>query len=112
MSFNKLILLAVPVTLINARTGTGASNVFALPARTATLTWQTSFDVNPAAVNITIRVSIDGVNWTVIDTSTAVAGEVRTIAAPTSALFVTANVVTNTGDREVTVTLVAKVANP
>lgn len=112
MSINHLILLAVKVLFLTARTGTGASNTFALPARTCTLTWQTSFDIAPAAVNITIRVSIDGINWTVIDTSTATAGEVRTIAAPTSALFVDANVVTNTGNRQVTLAVVAKVANP
>jgi hypothetical protein len=111
MSTNRLILLAVKSFFLTARTGTGASNTFALPARTSTLTWQTSFDIAPAAVNITIRVSIDGINWTVIDTSTVVGGEVRTIAATTSALFIDANVVTNTGNRQVTVTVVAKVAN-
>lgn len=107
-----LILLGVPCTLMNAQTVTGAGAKFALPARTATLTWQTSFDINPSVVNITIRVSIDGVSWTVIDTSTVVGGETRTIAVPTSALFVDANLVTNTGSHQATVVLVAKVANP
>lgn len=107
-----LILLGVPCVIMDAQTATGAGDDFALPARASVLTWQTSFDVNPDAVNITIRVSIDGVVWTVIDTSTAVAGEVRTIADVTSAVFVDANLVTNTGGHEVTITIVAKVANP
>lgn len=108
----KLISPGKLVTLINAVTGTGAGSVFALPARACALTWQTSFDVNPAAVSITIRVSLDGLVWTVLDTSTAVGGEVRVITGATSALFIDANVVTNTGNRAVTVTLAAKVAVP
>lgn len=109
---NKLISPGKLATLINAVTGTGAGGLFALPSRACVLTWQTAFDVNPAAINITIRVSLDGVVWTVLDTSTVVGGEVRVITTLTSALFVDANVVTNTGNRAVTVTLVAKVAVP
>lgn len=109
---NELISPVKPVNLLTARTGTGASAVFALPARACVLAWQTSFDVNPSVVNITIRVSLDTAVWTVLDTSTAVGGEVRTITVPTAALFIDANVVTNTGNRAVTVLLVAKVAIP
>ena len=47
--------------------------------------------------NIDIDVSIDGINWTTIDTSTNTAGEVRTIPDYTAAMFVRANVNTNTG---------------
>lgn len=112
MAANVLLLLGVVQTIINVVTGTGASSTFALPARTSTLTWQTSFDSAPSGVSITLQVSIDGTNWTTIDTSTATAGEVRTISAPTAAPFVRANVGTNTGDKAVTVTIVAKVANP
>lgn len=107
-----LILIGVPYNLLNARASTGASDPAALPIRSTVLAWQTSFDEAPDAINITLRVSIDGEVWTVLDTSTAVGGEVRTIDVPTAALFVDANVVTNTGDSEVTVTLVAKVAVP
>ena len=109
MSINKQILIAVPTTLLSLVTATGASEVFALPTRSVYLAWQTVFDVNPDAVNITLRVSIDGTNWTVLDTTTAVGGEVRTIG-PTAAMFVDANVVTNTGSHKITLTLVAKTA--
>jgi len=109
---NILILLGKLLTIINARVGTGASDTFALPSRTCILTWQTTFDVAPAVIDIDIDVSLDGTAWTTIDTSTAVGGEVRVIAAATGALFIRAIVNTNTGNRAVTLTLVAKVANP
>lgn len=112
MAYTKSLLIAVPCTLLSSVTATGASATFALPSRSCVLTWQTSFNSNPDAVNITIRVSIDGVVWTVLDTSTAVGGEVRTITAPTAAVFVDANVVTNTGVKQITVVLIAKVAVP
>lgn len=107
----KTLQPAVKETLIDAVAGTGASNTFGLPARPCYLAWQTSFDVNPAAVSITIEVSLDAVVWTVIDTSTAVGGEVRTIDPPTAAIFVRANVGTNTGDKDVTVQIIAKPAD-
>ena len=108
----KLINIAVPLTLINARVGTGASETFALPARTVSLAWQTSFDVNPAAIDIDIDVSMDGTVWSTLDTSTVVGGELRIIASASAAAFIRAIVNTNTGNRQVTLTLVAKVANP
>lgn len=112
MSLTELIEPGKIVTIINAVAGVAAGLTFALPNRSCVLAWQTSFDVAPAAANITLRVSNDGVVWTVLDTSTAVGGEVRTISTPTAALFVSANVVTNTGNKTVTVTLMAKVAVP
>ena len=99
---------AVLQTIIDAVTGTGAGLTFGLPVRACVLAWQTSFGVAPAAVSITIEVSLDNVAWTVIDTSTAVGGEVRTIDTPTAAIFVRANVGTNTGSPAVTVTIIAK----
>lgn len=108
---NKLLQIGVLETILNAITGTGASDTFALPSRLVALAWQTSFDVAPAAVSITIQVSLDGLSWTTIDTSTAVGGETRTIASSTAARFVRANVGTNTGNRAVTLTLIAKVPN-
>lgn len=107
-----MLLIGVPCTIMSEKTATGAGSVFSLPSRSCVLAWQTSFDVNPDAVNITLRVSIDGLVWTVLDTSTAVAGEVRTVDVPTAAIFVDANLVTNTGGHKVTVVLVAKVAVP
>jgi len=112
MSYFKTLLIGVKQTLIDAVTGTGASSTFALPTRACILAWQTSFDTAPSGVSITIDVSLDGLVWTTIDTSTATGGEVRTIATPTAALFIRANVGTNTGNKHVTVVIVAKVANP
>lgn len=104
------IPLSYPVNLLTAITVTGAGAAFALPAKSVVLSWQASYDVAPAAVSITLEVSIDGVLWTVLDTTTAVGGEVRTIANPTSAIFVRVNVGTNTGSRAATVIIVAKPA--
>lgn len=99
-------------TLVAAVTTTGAKTIFALPARACVLAWQTSFNEAPSAIDIDLEVSIDGVVFTVLDTSTAVGGEARTIAEVTAAQFVRVNVITNTGSKELTVTLIAKVANP
>lgn len=112
MSAARQLLIGVKATLIDARDGTGASALFALPTRACILAWQTSFDTAPGAIDIDIDVSLDGVVWTTLDTSTDTAGEVRTIADPTAALFLRAIVNTNTGSVDVTITLVAKVANP
>jgi len=102
-----LITLAVPVTLLDGVTGTPTSDVFALPTRAALLSWQTSFNTAPAAVSISLQVSIDGVNFVEVDSSTAVAGEVK-VVSPVSALFIKVVVATNTGDKEITVVLLAK----
>lgn len=99
---------AVPATIISARTGTGASDTFALPARACYLAWQTSFDVAPSAIDIDIDVSLDNSVWTTLDTSVDINGEVWTIADPVAALFVRAYVNTNTGNRAVTAVMVAK----
>lgn len=105
------ILNAVRIALLTAITGTGASSTFALPNKLGSIVWQTSFNINPSVVSITLEVSLDQVAWTIIDTSTAVAGEVRTITNSTAAPFIRANVGTNTGNRQVTVTLEVKPAN-
>jgi hypothetical protein len=112
MSITPQLRIGVPETILSATAGTGDTTVYALPARSCVLAWQTSFDTAPSGVSITIQVSIDGTNFTTLDTSTATAGEVRTISTVTSALFIKANVGTNTGNKKVTITLIAKVANP
>ena len=103
-------MIGVKQTILNAVTATGAGTTFGLPTRACFLAWQTSFNIAPGAFNATLRVSLDGVVWTVLDTTTSTAGEVRTITAPTAAIFVDVNVVTNTGAREATVTIIAKAA--
>ena len=104
----RLILKAVPVKLLDGVTAVAAGSTFALPVRASYLEWQAAYDVAPDAVNITLRVSIDGVVWTILDTTTATGGETRLATSPVGALFVDANVVTNTGGHKITVTLVAK----
>jgi hypothetical protein len=103
-----LMNLGMNLAVLTARTGTGASATFALPSSGVRLTWQTTFDIAPAVINITIDISLDGTNWTVLDTTTNVNGETRVIAALSSANFVRANVVTNTGNRAVTLTLLGR----
>ena len=75
-----LALLNIPEALFDAVAAVAdISDSFALPARCTTITWQTFFDVDPSAVNITLEFSLDGDNWDVIDTTTEVAGEIRTV---------------------------------
>lgn len=100
--------LGVPVTLLNAITVTGAGSAFALPARACVLAWQLSYDVNPSAIDIDLEISMDGLSWTVLDTSTAVGGEFRDIDQLTAAVFIRVIVNTNTGARAATVLLIAK----
>lgn len=99
-------------TIVDAETTTGAKTAFALPSRACVLAWQTSFGSAPGAFDGDLEVSIDGVSWTVLDTSTSTAGETRTIAEVTAAQFVRVIVNTNTGNEELTVTIIAKIANP
>jgi hypothetical protein len=96
-----LIMKGMRERLLNARTGTGDSEVYALPVGAKSLSWQTSFDVAPAAVSITVRTSLDNSLWTILDTTTAVGGELRTKEL-FGERFVKINVGTNTGDRAVT----------
>lgn len=98
----------VPVVILNAITATGAGSTFALPARACVLAWQLSYDVNPSVIDIDLEISMDGVSWTVLDTSTQVTGEFRDIDHLTAAVFVRAIVNTNTGSRAATVQLIAK----
>lgn len=102
------IQIAVPATILDAITVTGAGFTLALPARATVIGWQTSFDVAPDAVNITLRISMDGILWTVLDTSTAVAGEFRNVDGFNAAVFIDCNVVTNTGTRAATVQVICK----
>jgi hypothetical protein len=98
----------LPLTVVDAITTTGAKDVFALPARACLLAWQTSFNIAPGTFNATLQVSIDGVSFTTLDTSTAVGGETRTIDTPTAAVFGRINVVTNDTNKELTVVVIAK----
>ena len=55
-----------------------AGTPFAVPGGScAGFAWQTKFDVNPDAIAVALQISLDGENWTDLDTSTAVAGETK-----------------------------------
>ena len=106
-------LIGLPLTIVNADTVAEAKTAFALPARTVVIGWQTSWPVNPGAVDIALQVAMDEAGpWTEIDATTQVAGEFRTIEIPTAARFIRADVDTNTGGAEITVQIICKVANP
>ena len=108
-----LALIGLPLTIVNADAVVEAKTAFALPSRTATVGWQTSWPVNPGAVNIRLEVAMDETGpWTEIDVTTVVGGEFRTVAVPTAARFIRARVVTNTGAVLITVQIICKVANP
>ena len=80
---------------------------FAIPIRPLAqgFIWQTAYGTTPSAISICLRVSIDGTNWTTIDTSTSTAGEVRTILNK-QGLFVEGYITSHTGGSTVTLTIV------
>ena len=75
-----LAYLNIPIALLEDVAAEAIeSDIFAVPARCTTITWQTIFGVDPTAINITLLASLDGENFDVIDTSTSVTSEVRTV---------------------------------
>ncbi len=67
--------------------------------------WRTAFAVAPSAVNIVLQVAQNDVDaeYVTIDTSTATAGESRSVAGTLSFNFIRARVVSRTGGSGVTV---------
>ena len=61
---------------------------FTLPAYPVEVTWQSIYGTTPAIADIVVQVSLNGEDWTTVDESTAVAGEIRTFK--TSASFIRA----------------------
>jgi len=99
----------VPKFLLDAATPSAGleSDVYALPDQSNTLTWQTFFGVNPASCTFKLWGGLDGETFAVIDTSTAVAGEVRTLN--TNVKFAYVELDAQSGSPEdVSVLLVAK----
>lgn len=100
--------LNLPKLLLDAIAAVAASESdhYALPARTTTLTWQTFFGTSPASCTFKLFGSLDGTNFSVIDTGTAVAGEVRTINTNVAFIYVELDAVS--GGADVSVMAVAK----
>lgn len=67
--------------------------------------WRTAFATAPGAVNIVLQIAQNDVDaeYVTIDTSTAVGGESRVVAATYSFNFIRARVVSRTGGSGVTV---------
>ena len=110
------VLIGVPCEIVPIHDVTEifAGDAFALPARTVVLAWQIVLDAAVTSMTGLLQGSIDGTNWTTLDTSTSTTGGVRTVTAPTACMFVRFNltaVAENTA-LFITVTLVAKVAIP
>jgi hypothetical protein len=90
--------------LASSSCGTGTS--FAVPTASSTgVTWTTKFSTSPAtAATILIEGSLNNGDWYTLDTSTAVAGEIRSFA--TTALFIRAKCSSKTDGGNLTVSLV------
>ena len=107
-----LALIGVPLTIVDANGDEDAGAAFALPSRTVTIGWQTSFGAVPGAVDIDLEVAMDEAGpWVGIDTSTSTAGEFRTVAVPVAARFIRANVIDSSSE-DATVQIICKVAVP
>lgn len=113
----KSLLIGVPFQVLDADDGTSIeSEAFALPARTCVLAWQVSLDNTPGSIDLAFEVAmeVDG-PFTPLDSAdeTDFTNDAffRTISIPTAARFgrITA---TNGSAAEVTVSVIAKVANP
>jgi len=108
-----LLSTVAPTTLLNAAAATGAGAEFAVPVIPAgglasNFTWQTVVTGSPASISTTLEGSNDGTNWTVLDTSTATTGEVRSIAN-TPVAFIRANLGTLTGGTSPKVSVIVQV---
>lgn len=65
---------------------------FALLSRAVQVTWQTIYEVAPSVADIIIQISLDNSNWTTVDESISVDGDLRTFK--TSARFIRARMLT------------------
>jgi len=90
-----------------ALANTTGGTAFAVPIKPGAqgFIWQTSYGTVPSAISICLQVSVDGTNWTTIDTSTTTAGEVRTILNKLG-LYVRGYMTSYTGGTVGTLTLV------
>jgi hypothetical protein len=102
---------AVAVNLLdNVNVGVQNGATFALPIKPGQFAWQTVFGTAPGSITVNIQISNDGTNWTTVDTSTNVNGEVRQISSLT-ALFVRATISAVAGGTTATVVVIYKGAN-
>lgn len=96
------INVGIPVKFFDATATTVATGTtYAFPSLTLNCTWQTSFTVAPASITVQLKTSNDNSSFAVIDSSTAVGGEIRTFT--TSARFVQARINASSGGSGATV---------
>ena len=101
-----------PTTILSGATAVGAGLAFANNhRRTGELygrfDWQTTYTGSPTGVSVSLQGSLDGANWFTVDTTTAIAGELRsTLSLPSSATFLRAYVTTLTGGTSPTATVI------
>jgi hypothetical protein len=104
----KLLNLNIPKLLFDEDTVSAGleSTQYALPDRSTTLTWQTFFGTDPASCTFKLWGSLDGVTFSIIDTSTVVIGEIRTVNTNVKFIYVELDAIS--GGASVSVLLVAK----
>lgn len=104
----KGISLNLPQLLLDGATVSAGleSTHYALPGNTTTLTWQTFYGTPPASCTFKLWGSLDNTNYSVIDTSTVVGGEIRTVNTNVSSVYVELDAIS--GGALVSVLLVPK----
>lgn len=104
-----LLFMNLPKALLDAAAISAGleSEPFALPDGSTSLTWQTFFGVAPASCTFKLWGSLDGETYAVIDTSTIVGGEIKTINTNVKFVYVELDAVSG-GSGGVSVWLVAK----
>jgi len=71
--------LGVPVSLflVSSADFPFDGTAFALPVKSTRITWKTQFAVAPASIQIDLEISLDGINWATLDSTTSTSGEIR-----------------------------------
>lgn len=98
----------VTVSSLSANAGGAGTNgtAFATIPQASILTWQVSFSSAPGSDTILLQGSFDNSTYLTLDTSTAVAGEIRTIQ--TAVPFVRCNINAKSGGGTTTCQLISK----
>lgn len=99
------LLKSIPFNILDKVSPTPqVGTIFCLPVIATQLTWQTIFTGTPSAVSINLEASNDGVNFSILDTSTNLSGESRTLI--TSFNFIRASVASITPGTVTNITII------
>jgi hypothetical protein len=91
-------------TLLNAAKVTGTSQTLTLKKPFSTHAWHIVVTGSPSSVSVTLQGSIDGTNWTTLDTSTTTTAEKR-YAVNMPNIYIRSNLGTLSGGTAPTVTV-------